>query len=40
MMDKRNKAKAAIEAGGISTQKQQELLDLISAIDLELTKER
>lgn len=40
LVDKRAEAANALEAGGISTAQQQELLDLISAIDLELKKER
>lgn len=40
LLEKRAKAANALEAGGISTAQQQELLDLISAIDLELKKER
>lgn len=40
LVDKRAKAVNALEAGRISAAQQRELLDLISAIDLELKKER
>jgi hypothetical protein len=40
LMDKKSKAETALAAGGISAPQEQELQELISAIDFELTRER
>lgn len=40
LLDKRAKANAALSAGGISSAQQKELIEVVSSIDFELTRDR